>query len=211
MQRYLNGPFFLSVFKVSTRRNAGSKSASVQTCRSLILSASQYPRASTSTFTSTVTVTPTVIVNRRSKLFSSTTSFTPIKVASESADNNNNNPNNKNDNNTNDAFFSDQSFADIGITSPILLQRLAAMGLHKPSTVQEATYQVVAEGTDVIIGAESGSGKTLAYLLPIINHILTTKQGEEGTPNYDFCRAIILVPNRELVQQIISIDRKSVV
>ena len=102
MQRYLNGPFFLSVFKVSTRRNTGSKSASVQTCRSLILSASQYPRASTSTFTSTVTVTPTVIVNRRSKLFSSTTSFTPIKVASESADNNNNNnnPNNNNPNNS---------------------------------------------------------------------------------------------------------------
>ena len=211
MQRYLNGPFFLSVFKVSTRRNTGSKSASVQTCRSLILSASQYPRASTSTFTSTVTVTPTVTVNRRSKLFSSSTSFTPIKVASESADNNNNNnnpnnnnPNNNDDNNTNDAFFSDQSFADIGITSPVLVQRLAAMGLHKASTVQEATYQVVAEGTDVIIGAESGSGKTLAYLLPIINHILTSKQGEEGTPNYDFCRAIILVPNRELVQQIIS-------
>ena len=143
-------------------------------------------------------VTPTLTVKTRLTFFS-TTSITPT---SESTDINNNN--NNNDDNFNDEFYSDKSFADIGITSPILLQRLAAMGLHQPSTVQEATYKVIAEGTDVVIGAEAGSGKTLAYLLPIINHILTTKQGEEATPTYDYCRAIVLVPSRELVQQIIT-------
>ena len=189
LQRYHKVPF-TSAFTVITKRTATTRNGYTQISPALILT----------------TVTPTVTVNGRSKLFSSSTSFTSITVASESADNNyTNNPNNNkdDDNTTNDAFFSDQSFADIGITSPILLQRLTAMGLHKPSTVQEATYQAVTEGTDIIIGAETGSGKTLAYLLPIINHILTTKQGEEGTPNYDYCRAIILVPNKELVQQVV--------
>jgi len=102
---------------------------------------------------------------------------------------------------SNDKFFSDHSFADIGITSPVLIERLAAIGLTKPSVVQAATYQAVSEGGDVTIGAETGSGKTLAYLLPLLNDILMSKT--DGIPTYDYCRAIILVPNKELVQQVL--------
>jgi superfamily II DNA/RNA helicase len=101
----------------------------------------------------------------------------------------------------NDEFFSNQSFADMGISSPVLLERLAALGFAKPSAVQAATYQAVTERADITIGAETGSGKTLAYLLPLMDDILTSKR--DGIPNYDYCRAIILVPNKELVQQVV--------
>jgi len=76
---------------------------------------------------------------------------------------------------------------------------------------------------DVTIGAETGSGKTLAYLLPLIDDILCEKaqakqksNEEDDTsnsntsnspnsclPSYDYARAIILVPNKELVQQVL--------
>ena len=213
LQRYLNVPF-TSAFSVTIRRTfASTASASTASTASASTASAFTASASTAThgrrfkpWTRASTVTPTLTVKARSRLFS-TTSITPT---SEYTDNNNNNNinnidnnNNNNDDNFNDEFYSDKSFADIGITSPILLQRLAAMGLHQPSAVQEATYKVIAEGTDITIGAETGSGKTLAYLLPIINHILTTKQDEEATPTYDYCRAIILVPNKELVQQVV--------
>lgn len=48
-----------------------------------------------------------------------------------------------------------------------------------------------------------GSGKTLAYLLPILDDILQKKQRDNSNVDYDYARAIILVPNKELVQQVV--------
>lgn len=60
---------------------------------------------------------------------------------------------------------------------------------------------------NVIIGSETGSGKTLAYLLPLLDDILQQKQeqqdGQRNTLSYDYARAVILVPNKELVQQVL--------
>jgi superfamily II DNA/RNA helicase len=105
----------------------------------------------------------------------------------------------------NDFFApSDVTFASIGVQSPILLERLEqTFGSEtRPSAVQAAAYSAILEGGDVTIGAETGSGKTLAYLLPLLDDILKAKQ-EADTPAYDFCRAIILVPNKELVNQVV--------
>ena len=115
-----------------------------------------------------------------------------------------------------DAFFaSEASFEDIGIQSQILLDRLQAQNLIRPTKVQASSYQSIREGAgDVTIGAETGSGKTLAYLLPIIDDILQSKEQRQRQSQttmddmaedktYDFARAVILVPNKELVQQVL--------
>eukprot|EP00548_Thalassiothrix_antarctica_P015131 CAMPEP_0194171836 /NCGR_PEP_ID=MMETSP0154-20130528/6396_1 /TAXON_ID=1049557 /ORGANISM="Thalassiothrix antarctica, Strain L6-D1" /LENGTH=495 /DNA_ID=CAMNT_0038884307 /DNA_START=370 /DNA_END=1857 /DNA_ORIENTATION=- len=88
----------------------------------------------------------------------------------------------------------------MGITSEILLDRIRTnLKLKKPTTVQASAYKTITDGGDVTIGAETGSGKTLAYLLPIIDSILSSSAEKE----YDFARAIILVPNKELANQVI--------
>jgi superfamily II DNA/RNA helicase len=92
-----------------------------------------------------------------------------------------------------------ETFQSIGVSSPILQSRI---DLERPSAVQAAAYTAISEGGDVTIGAETGSGKTLAYLLPLLNDILTRKKDGKNV-GYDHARAIILVPNKELVQQVV--------
>ena len=74
---------------------------------------------------------------------------------------------------------------------------------------QKQNYE---RSTDVTIGAETGSGKTLAYLLPLLDDILSQKEKAKAEatdsnglllPTYDYARAFILVPNKELVQQVL--------
>jgi len=111
-------------------------------------------------------------------------------------------------------------FSSLGITSPQLLQRLtkAPLRLERPSAVQAAVFDTILRGErDVIVGAETGSGKTLAYLMPLVEDILKRKRewkammaankddGMGGDqimdPGYDYARAVILVPNKELAHQ----------
>jgi superfamily II DNA/RNA helicase len=79
---------------------------------------------------------------------------------------------------------------------------MSRIDLERPSAVQAAAYAAISNGADVTIGAETGSGKTLAYLLPLLDDILTRKQDGKNV-GYDYARAIILVPNKELVQQVV--------
>jgi len=104
-----------------------------------------------------------------------------------------------------DGFFSPQEdFESIGVTNKVLLERLEQIKLERPSAVQAAAYNAIESGEDVTIGAETGSGKTFAYLLPILNDIMNRKQSaENGDVGYDYARAFVLVPNKELVQQVV--------
>ncbi|GKZ00723.1 hypothetical protein MPSEU_001024200 [Mayamaea pseudoterrestris] len=103
---------------------------------------------------------------------------------------------------SNNIFADDSvSFESMGVTSTVLMSRIKALGLERPTAVQAASFETIASGSDVTIGAETGSGKTLAYLLPLLNEIFISKQdGKLAT--YDYARALILVPNKELVQQV---------
>ena len=120
-----------------------------------------------------------------------------------------------------DGFFAnaDVSFESIGVRSPVLLERLSKLGLERPTQIQAKTFAQICSSdedesesspassrvwaNDVTIGAETGSGKTLAYLLPLLDEILLEKKNTEGLPSYDYARAIVLVPNKELVQQVL--------
>ena len=79
---------------------------------------------------------------------------------------------------------------------PDVLQGLDAMNFKETTPVQEVTIPVVLEGRDVIACAQTGTGKTAAYILPLLN-LLTRRPAEKAA-----VRAIVIAPTRELAQQI---------
>lgn len=77
-----------------------------------------------------------------------------------------------------------------------VLQALDTMNFKECTPVQEHTIPVILEGKDIIGVAQTGTGKTAAYLLPILNRLLT-----DGHPENSI-NCIIMAPTRELAQQI---------
>ena len=86
-------------------------------------------------------------------------------------------------------------FEDLNL-EPEVLQGLDAMNFKEATPVQEATIPVVLDGKDLIACAQTGTGKTAAYILPLLN-LLTRRPSEK-----DLVRAIVIAPTRELAQQI---------
>lgn len=77
-----------------------------------------------------------------------------------------------------------------------ILQGIEAMNFQEMTPVQEQTIPVILEGRDIIGCAQTGTGKTAAYTLPLLNRLV-----REGNPDNKI-RAVIMVPTRELAQQI---------
>ncbi|XP_041087927.1 probable ATP-dependent RNA helicase DDX56 [Polyodon spathula] len=79
-----------------------------------------------------------------------------------------------------------------------LLKALADLGWAQPTLIQEKAIPLALDGKDLLARARTGSGKTAAYAVPIIQHILSVKQAvtEQAV------RALILVPSKELGQQV---------
>ena len=76
-----------------------------------------------------------------------------------------------------------------------LLNGLEDMGYTTPTPIQSKAYPVIASGKDMVGIAQTGTGKTYAYLLPILKELKFTKQLAP--------RVLILVPTRELVLQVV--------
>jgi len=77
-----------------------------------------------------------------------------------------------------------------------VLDGLWAMNFKECTPVQEQAIPLLLAGRDLIASAQTGTGKTAAYLLPILNHLV-----QEDHPE-DAINAVIMVPTRELAQQI---------
>jgi len=77
-----------------------------------------------------------------------------------------------------------------------VLDGLDAMNFQETTPVQELTIPVILEGKDIIACAQTGTGKTAAYVLPVINEL----SKEVHPANY--VNAVIMAPTRELAQQI---------
>ncbi|MCC7023324.1 MAG: DEAD/DEAH box helicase [Thermomicrobiales bacterium] len=84
------------------------------------------------------------------------------------------------------------TFADLGLSAP-LLQAIKDVGYEEPSPIQIATIPAMLAGRDVIAQAQTGSGKTAAFGLPIIEKI---------NPDERVVQALILAPTRELAIQV---------
>lgn len=80
--------------------------------------------------------------------------------------------------------------------NPLLLKTITELGFDQPTPVQIETIPRVIAGKDLLVSAETGSGKTAAFLLPILHRLLENPAPDSGT------RALILVPTRELARQI---------
>jgi superfamily II DNA/RNA helicase len=84
-------------------------------------------------------------------------------------------------------------FDDLDL-NPELLESIDYMGFRETTPIQEKAIPVIMSGRDLIACAQTGTGKTAAYLLPIMNHI------SENRPSHT--HTLILVPTRELALQI---------
>ncbi len=78
---------------------------------------------------------------------------------------------------------------------PRLQRAIAKLGFDKPTVVQETAIPLGLEGKDILARARTGSGKTAAYLIPIIQKLLS-----KNHPNS--IQALILVPTKELSEQV---------
>jgi ATP-dependent RNA helicase DeaD len=78
---------------------------------------------------------------------------------------------------------------------PDLEKALVEMKFTTPTPIQKEAMPVAMAGQDLIAGAQTGSGKTAAFAIPILNHLLSKPEGI----------ALILVPTRELAEQVCSV------
>jgi superfamily II DNA/RNA helicase len=76
-----------------------------------------------------------------------------------------------------------------------LIEAISEAGFEKPTEVQEKTLPSALDGADLFVSAETGSGKTAAYLLPTFDQLIHEEGGE--------ILALVLVPTRELAQQVL--------
>ena len=83
-----------------------------------------------------------------------------------------------------------------------LQQAVAKLGFHHPTLVQSKAIPLALEGKDILARAKTGSGKTAAYLLPILQTILTAKSAPGAEEKKNVTRALILVPTKELAEQV---------
>ena len=78
-----------------------------------------------------------------------------------------------------------------------LLNALESKGFTRPTAIQAAAIPPALEGRDVLGSAPTGTGKTAAYLLPVLQHLLDFPRKKSGPP-----RILILTPTRELAMQV---------
>ncbi len=78
--------------------------------------------------------------------------------------------------------------------SPYTKERLASAGFTTPTPVQDASIPKAMEGKDILATAQTGTGKTLAFLVPIVEHMM--KDSTAGVA------ALVLLPTRELAMQV---------
>lgn len=84
-------------------------------------------------------------------------------------------------------------FSNLNISKPIL-RALEDAGFENPTSVQETSFSIIRSGRDMVGIAQTGTGKTLAYLIPVLMK-LHYAQGK-------YPRALVVVPTRELVVQV---------
>ena len=97
------------------------------------------------------------------------------------------------------SFALAMNFTDLNLRTP-LQNALSDLGYHTPTTIQQKVFSVAMSGKDICGIAQTGTGKTLAYLLPLLNQWKYSKDKEP--------QILVLVPTRELVVQVVETVKK---
>src|SRR6202049_3155036 len=97
-----------------------------------------------------------------------------------------------------------QSFSELPL-SPYTQERLSSLNFSIPTPVQGAAIPQALAGKDVLATAQTGTGKTLAFLIPIIERLLQTGKSvsEKSGSEKSGIAALVLVPTRELAMQVV--------
>ncbi|MBI4194444.1 MAG: DEAD/DEAH box helicase [Betaproteobacteria bacterium] len=93
-----------------------------------------------------------------------------------------------------------QSFAGLGLSAE-LTRAVAEQGYTQPTPVQVQAIPVILEGRDVLAGAQTGTGKTAGFALPLLQR-LASRANTSFSPARHPVRALILTPTRELAAQV---------
>lgn len=94
-----------------------------------------------------------------------------------------------------------KTFNSLSLSRPVL-KGLSQLGYVKPSPIQSATIPIALLGKDIIAGAVTGSGKTAAFMIPIIERLLFKPSKIAST------RVVVLTPTRELAIQISDVAKR---
>lgn len=92
------------------------------------------------------------------------------------------------------------SFQTLDLSRP-LLKGLASLGYSKPSPIQSASIPIALLGKDIVAGAVTGSGKTAAYMIPVIERLVYKPSKVAST------RVVVLTPTRELAIQVCDVGK----
>ncbi|CEM20404.1 unnamed protein product [Vitrella brassicaformis CCMP3155] len=109
-------------------------------------------------------------------------------------------------------LWSPYRFEDLGGgIHPVLIEAMRAQGIDRPTTIQQRSYDLLAEGRDCVVASETGSGKTLAYLLPLLNQLYhvhdwveASRAAQDGqvNPLKELRPWVVLALTRDLCAQI---------
>ncbi|KAK9060268.1 hypothetical protein SSX86_020972 [Deinandra increscens subsp. villosa] len=102
-----------------------------------------------------------------------------------------------------DTFFADEtvSWTSLGIADK-LSRALSTIGLNRPSLIQAASIPSILVENDVVVAAETGSGKTHGYLVPLFHKLLSTET-DDITVSSDEKLSLVLCPNVMLCEQVV--------
>lgn len=90
------------------------------------------------------------------------------------------------------------NFDSFGL-NPQLIEGLEAMGYHEATPIQEQALPIILNNEDLIACAQTGTGKTAAFLLPVVHQLMKNR---DERPYSDSVKALVIVPTRELALQI---------
>ena len=97
------------------------------------------------------------------------------------------------------------TFNELGL-SPVLCTTVAGFGYATPTPIQTQTIPIALQSRDLMAGAATGTGKTAAFALPMLERLLVADGPRRGIPGKP--RALVLVPTRELAAQVHESFRK---
>ena len=90
-------------------------------------------------------------------------------------------------------------FSDLGLSAP-LLKAITAQGYQQPYPIQEQAIPAILAGHDILGIAQTGSGKTAGFALPILEQFRNKRPARNR-----FVQALVLVPTRELALQVATV------
>lgn len=95
------------------------------------------------------------------------------------------------------------SFLTMNLSRPVH-KAITSLGFNKPTPIQAATIPVALLGKDVVGNAVTGSGKTAAFIIPMLERLLYRERGKKAAAT----RCLVLVPTRELGVQCFEVGKK---